>query len=92
MRLMLPHRCHHIHAKQRVNIGFVKGVVLIAKIAIHRDAALFGDYVAHLCAAQHQQHIAHFAARAGAGKFQIFGGEHARWRFVEQAIKQILRV
>ena len=57
-----------VAAEQAVHIGFVKGVLLVAEIAVHRDAAFFGHSLTDFLAAQHQQHVADFAARAGAGE------------------------
>ena len=53
---------------------------------------MLGHHFADFFAAEHQQHIAHFAARAGAGKFDVFRCKHARRGFVKQAVEHVLRI
>ena len=43
-----------VAAEQGVHIGFVKGVLLVAEITVHRDAAFFGNGLADFLTAQHQ--------------------------------------
>ena len=53
---------NHVRAEEGVDIVFVKSIVLVAEIAVHRDAAFRCHHTADFLAAQHQQHIADFAA------------------------------
>lgn len=89
---LLPGHGFDFHAEQGLYVGVVEHIFFAAKIAVDGDAALFGHDIAHFLPAQKQQHVAHFATRAGAGEFDLFRLKHARQGLEEQAVEQVLGI
>ena len=64
----------------------------MAEIAIDLNAALFRHHAADFLATKHQQHIADFAAGAGAGKFNSLRFKNAGRGFMVKAVKGVMSV
>mgnify|MGYP006877703740 CR=1 FL=1 len=78
-------------------VDFFAAVVPVAFLAVDFLAAVNFvaapvDLAADFFAAQHEQHIADFPARTGAGEFDAFRIEDARRGFVEETVEDVLCV